>query len=419
MKKILPLLLGIILAYSCSSSNDSNELLPIAPTNLIGNSVSTTQINLNWTDNSTNEQGFKIERRTESGSYAVIGNVGADIFTFNDVGLTPNTSYTYRVYSYNNAGASITYSNEATISTVIPIVTTTLASEITTNSVVSGGTVITDDGSIVTSKGVVWSTSTNPTIALSTRTDVGGGSNDAFTSDVTGLLPSTTYYLRAYATNSTGIGYGNEISFTTLAPLAPATPVTDIDGNVYQTIAIGNQVWTKTNLNVSRYRNGDIIPEVTDPTTWQTLTTGAWCYYQNDTANGPVYGKLYNWYAVNDPRGLAPVGYHIPSDSEWTTLTNYLGGVPVAGGALKESGLVHWNSPNIGATNSSNFTALPGGRRENGFFDTIGNYGFWWSSTDYNNPITAYEFNLYYYLGSTNRNSFAKNYGFSARCVRD
>jgi uncharacterized protein (TIGR02145 family) len=418
MKKILSLLLGIILAYSCSTNNDENVPLPIEPTNLIGNSVSSTQINLYWTDNSTNENGFKIERRIESGTYAVVGNVNADILTFSDVGLTPNTTYIYRVYSYNAAGNSLTYSNETTISTAIPIVTTTLASGITTNSVVSGGTVITDDGSIAISKGVVWSTSTNPTIALTTRTDVGGGSNDTFTSDVTGLLPSTTYYLRAYATNSTGTGYGNEISFTTLAPLAPATPVTDIDGNVYQTVAIGNQVWTKANLNVSRYRNGDIIPEVTDAATWQTLTTGAWCYYQNDTANGPEYGKLYNWYAVNDPRGLAPAGYHIPSDSEWTTLTNYLGGIPVAGGALKESGTTHWNSPNIGATNSSNFTALPGGRRENGSFDTIGNYGFWWSSTDAGG-ITAYEFNLYYYLGSTNRNNFDKHNGFSVRCVRN
>lgn len=386
---------------------------------MTGNSVSTTQINLHWTDNSTNEKGFKIERRIEAGNYAVIGNVNADILTFSDVGLTPNTTYIYRVYSYNDAGNSLTYSNEVivspTVPPTIPIVTTTLPSEITTNSALSGGSIATDGGSAITSKGVVWSTSINPTIALSTKTNDGEG-NDVFASVITGLLPGTTYYLKAYGINISGVGYGNEISFTTLAP---ATPVTDIDSNVYETVAINTQIWTKTNLNVSRYRNGDIIPEVTDPTTWQTLTTGAWCYYQNDTANGSEYGKLYNWYAVNDPRGLAPTGYHIRSDSEWTTLTNYLGGIPVAGGTLKESGSAHWNSPNVDATNSSNFTALPEGRRENGLFDTIGNYGFWWSSTDYNNSITAYEFNLYYYLGSTNRNNFDKHNGFSVRCVRD
>ena len=414
MKKILSILLGIILAYSCTTNNDINISLPIEPTNLAGNSVSSTQINLYWADNSTNENGFKIERRIESGTYAVIGNVNADISSFSDVGLTANMTYTYRVYSYNAAGNSLTYSNEIIVSTIVPIVTTTLPSEITANSVLSGGNLTTDGGSTITSKGIVWSTSTNPTIALTTKTNNGGG-NEAFISVITGLLPSTTYYLRAYAINSSGVGYGNEINFTALAP---ATPVTDIDSNIYETVAINTQIWTKTNLNVSKYRNGDIIPEVTDAATWQTLNTGAWCYYQNNTANGSEYGKLYNWYAVNDPRGLAPAGYHIPSDSDWTILTNYLGGIPVAGGALKEAGTAHWNSPNIGATNSSNFTALPGGRRENGLFDTIGNYGFWWSSTDAGG-ITAYEFNLYYYLGSTNRNNFDKHNGFSVRCVRN
>ena len=127
-------------------------------------------------------------------------------------------------------------------------------------------------------------------------------------------------------------------------------------------IIIGNQVWMPYNLNVDKYRNGDTIPEVTDNTDWGNLTTGAWCYYNNDPANGEIYGKLYNWYAVNDPRGLAPVGYQIPSNEDFTELSNFLGGDAIAGEAMKESGTSHWNSPNI-ATNSSGFNALPAGVR--------------------------------------------------------
>jgi uncharacterized protein (TIGR02145 family) len=129
------------------------------------------------------------------------------------------------------------------------------------------------------------------------------------------------------------------------------TSVKDIDGNSYQVVKICNSTWMKSNLMVSKYRNGDVIPQVSDPTQWANLTTGAWCYYTNDTANGPIYGKLYNWYAVIDSRGLAPIGWHVPSDLEFTTLSNCLGGEPIAGGKMKATNL--WDSPNTGANNSS------------------------------------------------------------------
>lgn len=149
--------------------------------------------------------------------------------------------------------------------------------------------------------------------------------------------------------------------------------IRDIDGNTYKTVKIGIQLWMKENLNVSHYRNGDPIPEVKNPTEWINLTTGAWCYYINDSAMGPRYGKLYNWYAVNDPRGLAPTDWHVPSHAEWISLTTYLGGEDVAGGKMKEAGTSHWQSPNAGATNSSGFTALPGGYRlSNGAYNGIG-----------------------------------------------
>jgi len=175
------------------------------------------------------------------------------------------------------------------------------------------------------------------------------------------------------------------------------TTVSDIDGNVYQTVTICNKTWTKSNLNVSHYRNGDLIPQVTNTAEWDNLTTGAWCYYRNNNANGAIYGKLYNWYAVNDPRGLAPEGWHIPSQVEWTSIINCLGGGNPggAGGKMKEAGYDHWVFPNAGATNSSGFTALPGDLRTNlGFANNgDGTSGNWWSSSQYN-TIDSFKFDL-------------------------
>jgi len=161
------------------------------------------------------------------------------------------------------------------------------------------------------------------------------------------------------------------------------TTVTDYDGNVYNTVTIGTQIWFKENLKVTHYRNGVPITDVTDNTGWTNLITGAYCDYDNISSNGTTYGKLYNFYAVADTRNLCPVGWHVPTDANWTALSDYLGGASVAGGKLKETGFSHWQSPNQGATNQSGFAALPGGNRTNaGTFSNIGTYGYWWSSTE-------------------------------------
>ena len=187
-------------------------------------------------------------------------------------------------------------------------------------------------------------------------------------------------------------------------------------------VSIGSQTWALKNLDVSTYRNGDPIPEVQNPTTWASLTTGAWCYNNNITSNGSTYGKLYNWYAVNDPRGLAPNGYHIPSDAEWTTLTTYLANIYITGnegGAMKETGLSHWLSPNTGATNSSGFTGLPGGSRSsNGLFSSVGQRGNWWSSLG-GFVNDAWLRSLGYNYGSVNSYQEYKQNGSSVRCVKD
>lgn len=174
----------------------------------------------------------------------------------------------------------------------------------------------------------------------------------------------------------------------------PGGGVTDIDGNRYNSVIIGTQEWMKENLNVSKYTDGTIIPQITNQTQWANLTTGAWCYYNNDPANGAIYGKLYNWYAVvgihdaaslTNPalrKQLAPIGWHVAqSQEEQIILFNALGGVGV-GSKLKEAGTAHWISPNSGATNSSGFTGLPGGFRANGIFFLLGTNGYWFGASE-------------------------------------
>ncbi len=199
----------------------------------------------------------------------------------------------------------------------------------------------------------------------------------------------------------------------------PGDGLKDFDGNHYNSVVIGIQVWMKENLNVSHYRNGDVIPQVTDPTQWKNLTTGAWCYYNNDPGYGSIYGKLYNWYAVNDYRGIAPNGFHIPTDAEWTILTNFLGEELVAGGKMKEKGTVLWLYPNTGNSNVSGFTGLPGGFRSlTGSFGFIGKNGSWWSSSNHNPPNTWFR-SLNFDVENIERTSFSKILGYSVRCIKD
>jgi uncharacterized protein (TIGR02145 family) len=196
--------------------------------------------------------------------------------------------------------------------------------------------------------------------------------------------------------------------------------VTDIDGNVYNTVAIGTQLWMSENLKVSHYRNGDAIPEITDGTTWVNLTTGAFSYYNNFIGNNLIYGKLYNFHAVSDTRHLCPVAWHVPSEAEFNTLISFLDGENFAGGKLKETGTLHWNAPNGGASNETGFTALPGGFRwyVNGVFAGLSQIGQFWSSTQYN-AEEAYNLQLNYDDATAPIGWNDKNEGYSVRCVCD
>jgi uncharacterized protein (TIGR02145 family) len=199
-----------------------------------------------------------------------------------------------------------------------------------------------------------------------------------------------------------------------------AQMVLDYDGNLYDTVMIGTQVWMKQNLKVTHYNNGSLIPNVADSTTWVNLTTGARCYYNNDSvAHDSVYGSLYNGYAVNDTSGICPEGWHVSTNAEWQTAEAHLGGVDIAGGKMKEAGTVHWVSPNTGASNSSRFTGLPGGMRDPANkFITLGENGLWWTGSAFN---TSFVWSTYLWTLFTgvDHNPAPKNYGLSIRCVKD
>ena len=194
--------------------------------------------------------------------------------------------------------------------------------------------------------------------------------------------------------------------------------VTDASGNTYNTVQIGNQCWTKENLKTTKYADGSVIPNITDGAQWGGLTKGAWCNYENSAANDELYGKLYNWYTVADPRNLCPAGWHLPTDAEWITLTDSLGGQRVAGGKMKTT--TGWGAPNTSATDESGFSGLPGGYRynSNGTFGNVGDFGWWWSSSK-GGATGASGRSLGYRGGGVGRDNYYKRDGFSVRCLKD
>jgi uncharacterized protein (TIGR02145 family) len=250
------------------------------------------------------------------------------------------------------------------------------------------------------------------------------------------LTNGTTCYFVAYATNSAGTAYGDELSFTTDKPdiTGQTGTLRDYDGNAYNWIGIGKQAWMAENLKTTRYADGTAIPLVESSSEWDALTATdkAYCWYDNSTAKRDTYGGLYIWAtamngaagSTSNPSGVpgvCPAGWHVPSSLEWTNLTDYLGGEGVAGGKLKETGTIHWADPNAGATNESGFTALPGGgRRSDGLFLLVGYSGVWWSSSE---GDASYNYNwawyLNYNLADVEGKYGSKYAGFSVRCVRD
>lgn len=272
---------------------------------------------------------------------------------------------------------------------------------------VVGGTLIDDGHSVVTETGICYSRLPNPDLDDS-RVNLSGGLSE-FSGKIESLEPGTAYYVRAYAINNIGVSYGEEVSFRTDLPL------TDADANEYKTVIIGEQIWMVENLKTTKYNDGTSIPNLTDNTEWSNLTTGAHCWYDNNTENKDVYGALYNWHTVNTNK-LCPIGWHVPSESEWNTLVVFLGGASLASGKLKLT--TGWKSPDSGATNGSGFSALAGGYRHgyDGTFNDVGYESVWWSSTELNNS-TARSIQLFS-QGVMGSNPI-KAFGLSVRCLRN
>jgi uncharacterized protein (TIGR02145 family) len=308
---------------------------------------------------------------------------GTGIFTSSITGLNPGTVYHVRAFATNSAGTA--YGNDVQFTTTavsIPTIATAVVTAITANSAISGGNITYNGGSPVIASGICWSTTANPTTSNSVTTD--GSASGSFASTMTGLASGTVYYVRAYATNSAGTAYGNQITF--------GTKVADIEGNLYGVVAIGTQVWMTENLRTATLNDASAIPNVTDATAWTLLSTMAYSWYNNDIANKPIYGGLYNWFAVNTGN-LCPTGWHVPSETEFSALELYLGMDPAVigtgwafrgtdqGTQLKSTS--GWLSGQNG-TNTSGFTALPGGYRYaiDGSFNNYTDLAYWWSSTE-------------------------------------
>ena len=336
---------------------------------------------------------------------------GQGSFTSAITGLTPGMTYYLRAYATYSTGTA--YGNEISFTTLagLPTISTSAIFSITSTSASSGGNVTSNGGKMIISRGVCWSTSSNPTTSNSKTTD--GTGQGSFTSPMTGLTPGRTYYLRAYATNSSGTAYGNEITFTT-----KNLTVTDVDGNIYSTVTIGTQVWLASNLKTTRYNDGTPIPLVTNSDAWFKLKTPGYCWYNNDVSNKETYGAMYNWYAVNTAK-LCPKGWHVPSVAEWAILDSY---TSQNANKLKEKGNSHWKETNTAATDEFGFTLVPAGHRN--WTINFGNIGIetrLWSSTpskSYNSwgaVITGN--NCGTFFGASSEHDLED--GLSVRCLRD
>jgi uncharacterized protein (TIGR02145 family) len=333
---------------------------------------------------------------------------GVGPYTCNISGLTPNTKYYVRAYATNSTGTA--YGNELSFTTVpAPLVITSTPDSISLVSAFCAAQVTEGGGSAVIERGFCWKAGGIPTV--DDQKSINGSGNGVFKVIIKGLNPGTTYSVRAYAKNSKVLVYGNIVTFT--------TDVKDLDGNIYNAVNIGSQVWMVENLRVTRYSNGENIPLVSGNSAWKALSSGAYCDYFNNSSYGNTYGHLYNWAVVKDSRKIAPSGWHVPTDEEWTELTDFLDGATLSGGQLKEAGTTHWSSPNTYANNKSGFTALPGGYRYfDGDFVGLGLNASIWSSSQYDNG-SAWQRNLKYNVGSTSRNTSVKSYGLSIRCIKD
>jgi uncharacterized protein (TIGR02145 family) len=378
--------------------------------------------------NAVTATGFKYATNAAlTGATNMAGSGTSSPFTGALTGLTHATQYWAVGYATNAVGTSYGDTITFTTSALAPTVDTDAASSVTATAATLNATITATGGSAVTATGFKYATNA----ALTSPTDAAGsGTSSPFTGSLTGLTASTQYWAVGYATNAVGTSYGDTITFTTSAAAASAScsvPSVTYDGYTYPTILIGSQCWLAENLRNANYNDGAAIPGNLDDATWTTTSSGAQTVYgdgsstvydgsSDEGANLATYGRLYNWHAVNTGK-LCPTGWHVPTDAEWTTLETALGGWSVAGNQLKSTS--GWAVGGSG-TNTSGFTALPGGFRSGdlGFFNDQRGYGYWWSSSP--NGAFAWYRNLYAGNSSVNRSSYyVTRAGLSVRCLQD
>lgn len=303
--------------------------------------------------------------------------------------------------------------NEESSQGPVPVVVTGNYNNVLLNTLEISGSVSNNYGYIVTRCGFCWSTTnqypkiTDDTIVIPANPPY------SFSGIVKGLKGQTKYYIRAFATNKNGSGYGMVVPVTTMDSM-----ISDIDNNHYRLVQIGPQVWMAENLKTTRFNDGEVIPLTEDNATWAALASPSYCWNSNDISYKVPYGALYNWYAAHSGI-ISPVGFHVPTKDDWIELIDFLGGVAVAAGALKEAGQSHWEAPNTGADNSSGFTALPGGNRDpTGSFFAPRLFGGWWTSTEKESNLAwaiSVSFNTTQ-VSITNENKIS---GFSIRCLKN
>jgi uncharacterized protein (TIGR02145 family) len=395
--------------------------------------------------NITSENGASVTERgvcwSTSANPTIADNkttegTGTGSFSSALAGLSGGTTYYVRAFATNSGGTG--YGNEISFTTLpptAPVLTTKAISSLTTNSLISGGAITDDGGASITARGICWNTASNPTIGNNKSIEDSGTGN--FTSSIFGLLPNTTYYIRAYATNNAGTAYGNEQMILTYA-------VADMEGNFYHAVTIGTQTWLQENLNVTKFNNGDpivtTIPADKDISA-ETSPVYQWAFEGNEV-KAITYGRLYTWYVATDNRKICPAGWHVSTDSEWTIMETWLNAngynydgtttfdlynklaKALASATLWSASGTPGAPGNIDFPeyrNKSGFTALPGSQRGNdGGFGMLEVDGSWWTSSEIQNNIAfAWARQINRSAPNENRVGSTKDTGMSVRCVKD
>jgi uncharacterized protein (TIGR02145 family) len=413
MKKLLSLLMIVLLAGCVKEKT----VVPVTYTLGANNvTLNTAQVAGSFTGINILEKGvcWSTESNPEITNNKIKATNSGGGFTITLTGLDTNTTYFARAFATNEAGTS--YGDNVTFTTLrMPTLNTNTVVSFAQTTATLFTTYTPANNFSVVERGLCWSTNPAPTTGNNKQIFTGGLGTQSLIHYLSNLNPNTTYYARAYASTSVATAYGNEVMFKTLKAIETGT-VSDYMGNVYKTVKIGDQEWMAENLKTLYFNDGSGIPIINSTSAWANLTIGGCCSYLNSSGNQSTYGMLYNYYAVTDPRGIAPVGWHVPTSQDWEDLFNYINNTADAGSKLKAVNTL-WYSGTC-ASNTFSFSAIPGGYRDYSGYDAyVGQYANFWSSSS--SSGAGYMISMYYYSCNVDKlYQFYRN-GYSVRCVKD